>query len=124
MGEEAFHVYKSLKKHDNSDTLEEIYTFMTNHFVSKRSQFTEAQIFRRAVKEADETIDQYALRLRHLATHCKFSNVDDEILQQLVAGSGMENFQLKCCCFEYRERVRKKCTKHERAMEANGWGVD
>lgn len=97
MGEDAYHVFKSLKKNDDSDTLDEIYVFMTNHFVSKRSQFTEAQVFRRAMKDADETIDQYALRLRHLATHCKFGNVDEEILQQLVAGSGMENFQMKCC---------------------------
>lgn len=98
MGDEAYQIYKSLRKKDSSDTLEQCYTFMTNHFVANRSQFTECQVFRRAMKTPEETIDDYALRLRQLAAHCKFEeSIDKEILNQLVAGSGMENFQAKCC---------------------------
>lgn len=70
---------------------------MTAHFVAKRSEFTESQIFRRTMKSLEETVGEYAQRLRTLSAHCNFKDIDKEILQQLVAGSGLENFQAKCC---------------------------
>ncbi|RNA17576.1 Retrovirus-related Pol poly from transposon [Brachionus plicatilis] len=97
IGEEAYQIYKSLKKKDDTDTVQQCYDFMTAHFVAKRSEFTESQIFRRTMKSLEETVDEYAQRLRTLAAHCNLKDIDKEILQQLVAGSGMENFQAKCC---------------------------
>lgn len=97
MGQEAYHVYKSLRKADESDTIEECYKFMTDYFVAKRSEFSECQIFRRALRAPEEKIDEFAIRLRHLAQHCKFPDTEKEILQQLVYGSNMEEFQRKCC---------------------------
>ncbi|RNA01538.1 Retrovirus-related Pol poly from transposon [Brachionus plicatilis] len=96
IGEEAYEVYKSLKKADNSDTLEECYAFMNGHFTAKRSRFTERQIFRRATKNVEESMDEFHMRLRQLATYCQFKDLEEEILQQLVAGSGMDAFQSKC----------------------------
>lgn len=34
IGDEAYQVYKSLKKSDNTDTLEECYKFMCEHFMA------------------------------------------------------------------------------------------
>lgn len=35
IGEEAYNVYETLKKEDDSDTIEELYEKLTKHFVSK-----------------------------------------------------------------------------------------
>ncbi|RNA28783.1 Retrovirus-related Pol poly from transposon, partial [Brachionus plicatilis] len=96
IGEEAYQVHKSLKKADNSETLEECYAFMNGHYTAKRSRFTERQIFRRATKNVEESMDEFHMRLRQLATYCQFKDLEEEILQQLVAGSGMDAFQSKC----------------------------
>ena len=72
IGLEAYEIYKSLKKVDNTDTMNEIYAFMKAHFLPKRSVFTESCIFRRAHRSADEPVQEYAMRLRQLAAHCNF----------------------------------------------------
>ncbi|RMZ99995.1 hypothetical protein BpHYR1_041237 [Brachionus plicatilis] len=51
---------------------------------------------RTASKRPEENIDQFALRLRHLAGTCKFTDIDDQILRRVIAGSDMESFQAKC----------------------------
>lgn len=60
---------------------------MTNHFVSKRSVFTERKMFYRVTKKSEEDFDQFALRLRHLANIYEFSDIDDQIQHRLVAGN-------------------------------------
>jgi hypothetical protein len=40
--------------------------------VTKRSEYTEICPFRRAKKHCDETVNDYAIRLRHLAKHCDY----------------------------------------------------
>jgi hypothetical protein len=97
MGCEAFCVYESLRKVDKSDTLDEIKAFMRGHFVAKRSQFSETVIFRKSMRRQSESISAYVARLRELSTHCKFSNVDAEILMQLVVGCNMDDFQRAAC---------------------------
>jgi hypothetical protein len=54
--------------------------------------------FRRAFKNVDETVSDYAMRLRHLATDCKYgTTVEKEIERQFVVGCNMEEVQRKCC---------------------------
>ena len=97
MGSEAYEIYKTLKKSDDSDTLDDVIAFMTKRLLVKRSEFTEICIFRRAKKRNDERVEEYCMRLRQLAAHCKFSNNDKEILSQLVIGSSMPEFKDECC---------------------------
>ena len=41
---------------------------------------------------------EYAMRLRQLAAYCNFgANLEKEICSQLVADSGIYDFQRKCC---------------------------
>jgi len=54
--------------------------------------------FRRAFKNVDETVSDYAMRLRRLATDCKYgTTVEKEIERQFVVGCNMEEVQRKCC---------------------------
>lgn len=44
----------------------------------------ERQLFRRASQEANESLDQYIIRLRQLAASCEYTVVDDEIRDQIM----------------------------------------
>lgn len=93
MGEEAYQTYKVLKKPDDTESAEQIYKLMTDHFNPKRSVFTERVRFRQTNKLPNEQVNAFALKLRERATYCKFEN----ILEQLVVGCGMFEFQRECC---------------------------
>ena len=95
IGPDAHAVFKTLKKVDNSDTYAEAHAKLTKHFITTRSQFSEDQIFRRSSKRGDESVDEFVMRLRQLATHCKYADVDKEILAHFVAHCNMEAFQMK-----------------------------
>jgi hypothetical protein len=98
IGEDAYETYKTLKKNDNSDTLTELYTKLSAHFVGKRSQFAEQCRFINANRLPDETIDDYHMRLRSLAAHCNYGDTfENRILERLVPGSRMLEFQQQCC---------------------------
>jgi hypothetical protein len=98
MGKEAYEIYKTKKKNDDSDTLAEIKVFMSAQFVAKKSEYTEIMTFRRAFKNVDETVSDYVMRLRRLATDCNYgTTVEKEIERQFVVGCNMEEVQRKCC---------------------------
>ena len=98
MGRKAREICRTLKKADDSEDLDAFYALMSTHFVGKRSEFTEQHRFHETRKLPEEPIDEYHMRLRRLAQHCKFgNNLETEILRQLVPGSDMPEFQRKCC---------------------------
>ena len=100
IGREALNVLKTLKRKDSdgSETLDQLAALLTKHFVGERSVFTERNTFRRATKGRDESIDEFHRRLRGLAEYCKYEEgLEAEILQQLVSGCEMEQFQMKAC---------------------------
>ena len=87
MGPQAFEVYKTKKKVDNTDTLDEIKVFMNTHFVAKKSEYTEVVAFRNAFRLEGELVSDYAMRLRHIPTHCKYgTSLEKEIERQFVVG--------------------------------------
>ena len=98
MGREAYEIYKTKKKPDDTDTLIEIKAFMKAQFVAKKSEYTEIITFRRAFKLEGESVSDYAMRLRRLATDCNYGQtVEKEIERQFVVGCNMEEVQRKCC---------------------------
>ncbi len=102
MGEDAYEVFLSLPCDDGKTReekmLEEIYAEMSAHFVGKKSEFTEQCKFRRTYKHPGENVDSYHMRLRRMAVNCNFgANLEKKILNQLVPGSNMDQFQQKCC---------------------------
>ena len=98
MGNEAYEIYKTKKKADSSDTLAEVKTFMNAQFVAKKSEYTGIMQFRRAFKLDGESVSDYAMRLRRLATDCNYGQtLEKEIERQFVVGCNMEEVQRKCC---------------------------
>jgi hypothetical protein len=70
MGPDAMDVYRIKRKPDSTDTLAEIQKFMKEHFVVKKSEYSEIVTFRRAFRHEGETVNDYAMRLRALAKCC------------------------------------------------------
>ena len=48
MGSQGYENYKTLKKSNDSDTLDKVVSFMTKHLVVERSEFTEICILRKS----------------------------------------------------------------------------
>jgi len=70
---------------------------MSAHFVPKRSEYAEIVTFRRAMRHECELVNDFAMRLRKLATHCKFGDqLEKEIERQFVVGCNMDEVQRKC----------------------------
>ena len=80
MGDELQTVYRSKKKEDNSDTYAEVRKMLEDHLKPKTVVFTEVMVFRRAMRQQDESANEYAVRLRQLSKNCKFTDIDKEIL--------------------------------------------
>ena len=57
---------------------------LTKHFEPDKNPIYRIYNFRQAKQGADETINQFHMRLRTLAQHCDFHNIDFEIKMQLV----------------------------------------
>ena len=96
MGPDAMNIYRSKKKENNTDTLDEVKVFMKAHFVIPKSEYSEVMLFRQAFRKKGERVNEYAMRLRHLATHCKFKELEKEIERQFVVGCEMPEVQNKC----------------------------
>lgn len=60
---------------------------LEEYFAPTRNVLYERYLFHSAQQQGNETIDQYIIRLRHLAENCKFGALHDEMLRdRLVLG--------------------------------------
>ena len=102
-GEDLQDVFETL---DNTGTVDEIkpaLDALTAYFTPKKNTVYEAIIFRDAVQEENETIDQFCTRLRKLAKKCDFADSDREIQIQILAK----------CRSDY---LRKRALEKERSL--------
>ena len=96
IGEQLYQVYAATKKGDESYTA--IREMLQKHLRSKTVVFTEVSVFRRATRLQDETIQEYAIRLRNLAKNCDYGDrTEKEILQQFIMTVGNSEIERKCC---------------------------
>ena len=73
-GEEVFQIAETLTSND--DTYEQIKTTLTEYFAPKRNVEYEVFVFRQAMQQPEETIDQFYVRLKLLSKNCGFHNVN------------------------------------------------
>ena len=74
---------------------------LQKHLKSKTVVFTEVSVFRRTTRLQDETIQEYAIRLRNLAKNCDYGDrTEKEILQQFIMTVGNSEIERKCCLKE------------------------
>jgi len=53
---------------------------LEEYFAPARNVLCERYLFHSAQQQQNETIDQYIIRLQHLASNCKFGALHDEML--------------------------------------------
>ena len=121
ISDELFEIYKTKRKSDKSDTYQEIRNMLSAHVKPKRCEFTEVCVFRRAQRLEGETASDFAMRLRSLAAHCNFTELEKEILRQFVIGIKMPEVERKLCAATDNpdlEKALQMATHHE-TLEAN-----
>ncbi|XP_048487398.1 uncharacterized protein LOC119693538 [Plutella xylostella] len=67
-------------------TFEEIISLLDKHFTPKRCGFAERFNFYAATQALNEGHSQWAARLRGLAAHCGFNNLEESLLDRFVMG--------------------------------------
>ena len=100
LGDEAREVYNSKRKADKSDTLLEIVSFMTAQFSPVKNEYAEIAAFGRAGRLENESVNDYLMRLRVLATHCGFgTGLDKELERQFAQHCGIPEVEAKLMRF-------------------------
>lgn len=88
LGDEGYDIYESfsVEQKGNADEYDTAKTSLKNHFTPKKNIAYETFRFRQTVQMDGESIDTYYTKLRTLAQHCEFHDVDREILTQILYG--------------------------------------
>lgn len=81
-GERVHDIYDTLAV--SSDKYADVKTKLDTYFTPKKNVLYEVYVFRKAVQHPSESLDTYCTRLRMLAKHCGFTDVDLEIKGQLI----------------------------------------
>lgn len=84
-GDSVYDVYKTFD--DAQTSYKAVTEKLTGHFAPKKNTVFERHVFRQAKQNAEETLDEFQVRLRKLAVTCEFENVDKELLSQIIEGT-------------------------------------
>ncbi|XP_064472857.1 uncharacterized protein K02A2.6-like [Ornithodoros turicata] len=84
-GEEVYDVFQTLP---NTETdFDTAVTRLKEHFAPKKNAVFERHIFRQARQDAGETLGQFQVRLRRLAATCEFTDIEKELVSQIIEGT-------------------------------------
>jgi len=88
MGKECRQILSRLELSDaEKKKPDKILEKLEEYFAPTRNVLYERYLFHSAQQQQNETVDQYIIRLRHLAENCKFGALHDEMLRdRLVLG--------------------------------------
>ena len=81
-GQETQELFDTLP--DTGDDYTTALAKLDGYFLPKKNVDYEIFQFREAVQQAGETTDQYVTRLRKLAAHCEFENLDKELKYAVI----------------------------------------
>ncbi|KAB7508045.1 hypothetical protein Anas_01959 [Armadillidium nasatum] len=76
---------KAMLLHVAGTEVQEVYATMNSKFSPKVSIRYERFLFRKAIQESNESTDSYVTRLKKLAASCDFNNIEDSIIDQVIA---------------------------------------
>ena len=102
-GEELQDIFDTLDGTGSDEEIKLAIDALTAYFTSKKNTVFESIVFRDAVQEENETIDQFCTRLRKLAKKCDFADTEKEIQIQILAK----------CRSDY---LRKRALEKERSL--------
>lgn len=87
---------------------DEIITLLDEHFTPKRFGFAEKSIFYSATQRTGESHTQWAARLRGLAAHCAFKNLEEALLDRFIMGMAAGHERDKLFAQDQRELTLAK----------------
>ncbi|XP_028412511.1 uncharacterized protein LOC114541021 [Dendronephthya gigantea] len=79
-------IFRHFPDPGNDDDFDKATELLTEYFEPQKNRLYEVYKFRQAKQSDTETIDQYHTRLRTLSKNCEFSDVEFEIMVQIVIG--------------------------------------
>ncbi|XP_028411669.1 uncharacterized protein K02A2.6-like [Dendronephthya gigantea] len=97
-GPEVHEIFKTLPDKGDEKDYEAAVNALTAYFEPEKNRIYQTYMFRQAAQQDNETIDEFHTRLRRLAKHCEFTDVEFEIKMQIV-------------CNGTSSRLRKKALK-------------
>ena len=101
IGPSAFDVFETLSDTGDEKDYKTAMERLTEHFTPQRNVEYEIYLFCQARQQPQETLDQFATRLRQLASSCEFASVDKEIKSQII---------LSCSSSRLRRRALREPT--------------
>lgn len=84
VGETVHEIFKTLPDKGDDTDYERAVNCLDKYFKPTTNSEFPVFLFRKAVQNPDETIDQYQTRLRQLAQRCEFEDEDREIKSQII----------------------------------------
>ena len=97
---DTYGVYKSLAL-PSASSFKEVHDALTAKFVCAKNELVEETKFMRAMRRDGESVDEYATRLRVMASHCGFETaLEKRITSQFIVGSNMPELALDCAKLE------------------------
>ena len=84
IGSSAFDIFETLSDTGDEKDYKAAMDRLTEHFTPQRNVDYETYLFRQARQQPHETLDQFATRLRQLASTCEFTSMDKEIKSQII----------------------------------------
>lgn len=128
-GAELQEIYFTLKNNEQSsvsssmnitsnstfDEFEETVRILTEYFKPRKSTVFERFKFRQMIQSKNESIDQFVTRLKSQGAKCEFSNVEENIRDQLIDKCNSGGLRSKM--LEKQEATLKEILDIARAME-------
>jgi hypothetical protein len=84
IGEVAYDIFDTL--HETGEDYDTAIEKRSGYFTPKKNIDYEVYVFRQEKQRTGETLDQYATRLRKLASTCEFIDLNKELKSQIILG--------------------------------------
>ena len=121
VGEEVYDVYENILTEDDH-TFDEVIAALNEHFEPKVNHSFETYIFRQMKQKADETVQQYYIKLKEQAVKCDFRDLEIELKQQIDIHT--TNNQLRRFSFRNPEKSLQEILVEAKTMENTNLQAD
>ena len=83
VGDDVYDIYENIMKPEAEDSYEDVTKALEKHFAPTINQSYETYLFRSMKQKAEETMQQFYIRLKEQSTKCNFTDDSKEIKQQI-----------------------------------------
>lgn len=96
VGDHVYTIARGLSKDQKTSnhTFKELVTLLTTHFEPTRNVIVERYEFYKCTQQPEETITEFIMRLKEMAAHCQFKELDNMLRDRLVCGAKSRDLKL------------------------------